>query len=80
MHYINSGCVAQNMMLAATELGLGSVVNGIASVGIGTNKELQKDMGIPEEYTPLFAVVLGYPMHDEVIEKEMTHKITVSRR
>ena len=79
MHYINSGCVVQNMMLAATELGLGSFVLGMASDAIKNDPQLQSDMNIPSDFTPLFGLALGYDAENKVIEKSMDLTIEVSR-
>ena len=78
MHYINSGCVAQNMMLAATELGLGSFVLGMASDAIKNDPQLQSDMNIPADFTPLFALCVGYDAEEKVIEKSMVLTIDVT--
>jgi nitroreductase len=52
------GCV-QNMMLAATNLGLGSCV------AVGFDSLALKDaLPIPREITPFLLVALGYPAHD----------------
>ena len=79
MHYINAGCVAENMMLAAVDVGLSSYVIGSAGDGIGGDAQLQHALGIPEEFTPLFAIALGYDGEEKTVEKDMTLKIAVSR-
>lgn len=79
MHYINSGCVAENMMLAAVDNGLGSFVLGTAGVGLVADKDLQGDMGIPSDFTPLFAIALGYDAENKTIEKSMELKIPMHR-
>jgi nitroreductase len=51
------GCV-QNMLLAATEFGLGSCC------AIGFDAQLLKEsLSIPKEITPFLLVTLGYPAH-----------------
>lgn len=77
MHYINSGCVAENIMLAAADKGIGSVVLGIAGDVVKNDSGLKKELGIPEEFTPLFAIALGYRA-DEAPEKTLEQRITVS--
>ena len=79
MHYINSGCVVQNMMLAATQMNLGSFVLGMASDAIAQDAQLHQDMNIPEGFTTLFALCVGYDAEDKVIEKSMELTIDVSR-
>ena len=53
-------CCAQNMMLAAHALGLGSCWIGFASI-LGFNKEIQHRIGIPDGYHVAAALVFGYP-------------------
>ena len=79
MHYINSGCVAQNMMLAAADQGVGSLVIGIAGDALAADAALKATMGIPDDFTPLFAIALGYDAEEKIVEKTMEHKICVSR-
>lgn len=79
MHYINAGCVAENMMLAATELGLGSVVLGVAALGLADDAALIADLGIPDGFTPLFGILFGYAADGKELVKDMSMKIAVSR-
>ena len=79
MHYINAGCVVQNMMLAAVEKELGSFVLGMASDAIKNDTELKKDMRSPEEFTPLFGLCVGFDAENKVIEKSKNLMIEVSR-
>ena len=79
MHYINSGCVAENIMLAAADKGIGSVVLGIASDVVNNDEELKKELGVPEQFTPLFAIALGYAVDEGPPEKALEQRITVSR-
>lgn len=78
MHYINSGCVVENMMLAAADRGIGSVVLGIVGDVVKGSPELKQAMGIPEDFTPLFALALGYSADGLDIEKTMEQTIAVS--
>lgn len=64
-HFIEVDCgmAMQNILLAAESLGIGSCVIGFSrfllasQVGI----DLLKELGMPEGYTHLSAVALGYP-------------------
>ncbi len=78
MHYINAGCAVQNMMLAAADAGLGSFVLGMASDAIKHDAQLKKDMNIPEDFTPLFALCAGYDTENKVIEKSSKLMIEAS--
>lgn len=56
------GIVAQNIALAATSLGINSVICGMIQncfAGIGV-KEFKQKLGIPEKYEIELAVLLGY--------------------
>lgn len=69
---MNAACIIENMLIAATDLGLGSVyLMGVVAMAINTNKELQREMGIPEGFEPVAAVAIGYPVEPltEVMEK-----------
>lgn len=57
-------CAAvENMLLAAESLNIGSVWLGFAVMGFKIEKEAEK-IGIPEEYEPYYAFVLGYKAED----------------
>ena len=53
-------CCAQNMMLAAHSMGIGSCWIGYASA-LGLNKKILKKIGIPEKYHISAAIIFGYP-------------------
>jgi len=53
-------CCAENMMLAAHSLGIGSCWIGFASV-LGLKKEIMKKIGVPDKYHISAAIVFGYP-------------------
>lgn len=58
----NAACIIENMHLAATDLGLGSVyLMGVVGMTAG-NTELHREMGVPNGYTPVSALALGYPV------------------
>ena len=53
-------CSAQNMMLAAKSLGIGSCWIGFASI-LGLNKSIKVSIGIPTDYHIAAALIFGYP-------------------
>ena len=53
-------CCAENMMIAAHALGLGSCWIGFASI-LGLNKEIKRKIGIPKGHHISAALVFGYP-------------------
>ena len=58
----NAACIIENMCLAATDLGIGSVYIMGASMAIAKNEELLGKLHIPEGFIPLSSVALGYPV------------------
>lgn len=54
-------CAAQNMMLAARSLGIGSCWVGYADYVIGKSKRLQKELKIPSGTKIQANLVFGYP-------------------
>ncbi|NCC85110.1 MAG: nitroreductase family protein [Clostridia bacterium] len=57
----NAGTIAENVMLAATELGLGSVyLHGWLRV-LRNEHELFRELGVPQGFRPIAGVGLGYP-------------------
>lgn len=64
-------CCAENMALAATELGIASCIIARAEETFANDygKQLMKDWGIPENYMPRCFVLLGYCDGDYPKEK-----------
>lgn len=59
----NVSCAAENMIIEATELGLGSCFV-MGPMMAFTNPELAKKIEIPEGYVPLVGVLAGYPSEE----------------
>lgn len=59
---MNCSFAAENMCVAAQSLNIGSCIIGLAALLFDTPKadEYIKELGIPEGYKPLYAVVFGY--------------------
>jgi nitroreductase len=53
-------CCAENIMLAAHSVGIGSCWIGFASI-LGIRKDIMKKIGVPEKHHISAAIVLGYP-------------------
>lgn len=51
---------AQNLMLAACAMGLGTCPIGFARPWVNQAR-VKRSLGIPEDYVPVFPVVVGYP-------------------
>lgn len=76
MDAVNVGIVIENMVIAATSLGIDSVILGGPIAAISENGDLKRDMSIPQGFTPMLAVSLGYAVEDEPAKK---HSISVNR-
>lgn len=74
--HANVGIVVENMVLAATDLGIDSVILGGAPVAVAQDPELMKELEIPEGYTPLLGVFLGYGAEDTPVKE---HTIAINR-
>jgi nitroreductase len=59
---VNTALAAENMILEATELGLGScyLVSPTLALNGSDNRDLAKEAGIPDSYTLQCAVIVGY--------------------
>lgn len=56
----NAGCIIQNMMVAAADLGIDSVYLWMAMYGINGAPKLAKELGFPEGFTCVGTCALGY--------------------
>ncbi len=73
----NCGCILENMMLAATDLGVGSVYLLAATEAITENPELLAKMELPEGFKLIGGIGLGYPT-EEMQPRELTFKIQMN--
>ena len=76
MAHANVGIVVENMVLAATDLGIDSVILGGAPRAMAPIPELVRSLGAPEGFKPILGIALGYGTTDEPAK---THTITVNR-
>ncbi len=76
MEYANVGCVLENMLLAATDLGIANIIWGACAIAIDQSEELKKLLGIPEGFKPLLCASFGYAEKEEAAK---THHIAVTR-
>ena len=72
----NAGCVLENMLIAATSLGIDNIIHGGAAMAISQNADMLARLNLPEGFKPVLCASFGYPA-----EKENTkeHTITVNR-
>lgn len=61
IEFQNTGAIMENMLLAATDLGLGSVYLMGAVAALRTKPELMGQLPIPEGFVPIAAAALGHP-------------------
>lgn len=74
IEYANVACIVENMSLAATDLGLGSVYLWGFILALNLNEDLLNELNLPEGFVPISAIALGYPT-EELTEKELTQTI-----
>ena len=70
----NSACVAMNMLLAATAVGLGSIYLNLVIGLIKEHKDVLDKLNLPEGFVPIVGVGLGYADGSHVRE----HSIEVN--
>ncbi|MEI3507933.1 MAG: nitroreductase family protein [Bacilli bacterium] len=77
MEYDNGACIIENMILAATDLGLGNVYMKSIIPFLNDNPEHIKELGIPEDFIPLAGLAVGYPI-EEMQREPKEHDIEVN--
>ena len=76
MDYANGGIVIENMVLAATDMGIDSCIMGAPVAALAENNELSRKIGIPEGFIPVLGAVFGYASNAETAKE---HIISVNR-
>ena len=76
MEFANVGIVVENMVIAATSLGIDTVILGGAPSIVAQDEELMRALGIPEGFKPALGVLFGYAATDEAPKE---HTISVNR-
>jgi len=73
------GCAmaAENMMLGARSLGIGSCWIGLASA-LGSDKGLMKKLGAPEDHRLMSQVIFGYPAKKDVEAPEREEDVILN--
>ena len=57
----NGSCIVENMSIASTDLGLGSVYLMGSIMALSTDVELLKELDLAEGFIPVCALAVGYP-------------------
>ena len=60
IEYADAGCIMQNMMLEATEQGLGSVIIWGSAMAVNAVPELRKALKIPDDHSAVSGIAVGY--------------------
>ncbi len=60
LEYANAGCIIENMTLMATYMGIGSVYITGALYAFTLDKDLMKQLDLPEGFRPVSGLALGY--------------------
>lgn len=76
LDYANFGFVAENMTLAATDQGIGSVVIWGVGLAVQQDKALQAKINLPANFEPIASVAIGYSAEDTSAEKVLGMNIT----
>jgi nitroreductase len=63
--YASASCIVQNILLAATDIGLGSVYIFGTAAGFANAPELIGEAGIPDGYAPVASAAVGYPTDEQ---------------
>lgn len=71
----NAACIIENMTLAATDAGLGSVYILGAMCAFSADQSLIKDLNLPEGFVPISGIALGYPTEPITQEKKLEQTI-----
>lgn len=75
IEYANAACVLENMVLAATDQKIDSVIWGVAAVAVQKSVELKELLHIPAGYEPVLCASFGYA-REEASPRE--HTISVN--
>ena len=59
---VDCACAAQNMMLAARDLGIGSCWIGYADLVVNRSRKLMDSLGVPRDCKIIGHIIFGYPI------------------
>ncbi len=75
--FANAGCILENIVIAATDHKVDSILYGGGALAVKANDELRKLLAIPDGFNPLLGVALGYAaVPDEMVKN---HEISMNR-
>lgn len=79
MDFVDAACIGENMALAATEQGVGSVIIWSTAKGIAADKDICTDMGLPEGFNPCLGIVFGISAMGELEAKDLSFRLVSNR-
>ncbi|MGB4504586.1 MAG: nitroreductase family protein [Syntrophaceticus sp.] len=78
IEYANAACIIENMLLAATDLGLGSVFLWGFINALNASPDILEKLDIPEGFTPVSGAAFGYPVEPLSEVKELKKTISMN--
>ena len=78
IEYASTSCIAENMALAATDLGLGSVYLLSILLPFKADKELLLELNLPDGFIPVCSIALGYPTEPLTEEKVLKQTVVTN--
>lgn len=76
IEYANTACVLENMVLAATDQKVDSIIWGGAATAIKHDTLLKKSLEIPNGFSPVLCASFGYAAN---LEKPKEHMISLNK-
>ena len=74
----NAACIIENMALAATDIGIGSVYLWGILRAFSADKELLEDLNLPKGFIPASCIALGHPTESLTTERELKPTIKIN--
>lgn len=76
MEYANAACVLENMLIAATSMGIDNIIWGGGAAAVARSGELMERLHIPDGFKPALCASFG---HAATEEPAKAHTINVNR-
>ena len=76
IEYANAACVLENMLIAATDMGIDNIIHGGGSAVVAQSEELKQKLSIPEGFKPALCASFGYAVNAEPAKD---HSIAITR-
>jgi nitroreductase len=78
--FANAGAITANLLLAATDLGIDNVYIFGSVMGFKNDPALVAEAGVPEGYTPVSSVALGYASEEAAAVPKVARDIPVNTK